>query len=680
MSQVSTGTVIIDSDYKIVNFSEAAAALYPGLHKGALCYKAFINRSVPCNNCPVMGGTLDDGASRDVLLPESHAESLLEVPLANGKTGYVLTFKLAGEKEQLTKRLAADADNLHVMSIINTLSGDVSDLYEVNIATKEVKVYRSAGKALGVIEEIKKAPHYATALETYIVQNVHPDDQDEMRQVAALSNICHVLEETESFFYHYRVLRKGELHYYYMKCTRIGTADSYASVILAFANEDASMDKSQLKKILQKEKQQELTSGLNGDERDELTGLYTARAFAYQAKKLLDAYPEDNFNVSISDIKNFELVNTMYGEAKGDELLKWLASFYQESYPEGVVGRYGIDQMVSIYKNPTLEQKVKSVSLFKHYLEKAPVPNVVVKFGVYENVDRSVAVGHMCARALLALNSIKRDFRRTFAKYSGPISQNQLRAQTYEARFSEALQKKEFVVWYQPKYDPYREEVVGAEALVRWLTPEGMIPPGEFLDVFESDGLIEKLDEYVFRTVCQQQRAWAEQGRQLMPVSVNVSRCSLFGQDIVGRYKKIIEECGVDPKYVPIEITESVALANLKIKPIADAFFEAGFHLHMDDFGSGRSSLNGLTVLHFDVVKLDKSLIDFIGNRSGELILNYTMALGKELGKQLVAEGVETESQLMFLKINGCDTIQGYYYSKPLPVEEYERKAYGKEE
>lgn len=541
MSQVSTGTVIIDSDYKIVNFSEAAAALYPGLHKGALCYKAFINRSVPCNNCPVMGGTLDDGAARDVLLPESHAESLLEVPLANGKTGYVLTFKLAGEKEQLTQRLAADAENMHIMGIINTLSGDVSDLYEVNIATREVKVYRSAGKALGVIEEIKKAPVYEAALEAYIAQNVHPDDMEEMRQVADLANIRHMLEDSESFFYHYRVLRDGEVHYYYMKCTRIGTADSYASVILAFANEDASINKSQLKKILQQERQQELVCEMWQDERDAITGLYTQRAFAYHAKKLLENNPEDTFNVSISDIKNFELVNTMYGEAKGNELLQWLANFYVEAYPDGIVGRYGIDQMVSIYKNPTLEQKVKAVSLFKHYLEKAPVPNVVVKFGVYENVDRNVAVAHMCARALLALNSIKRDFRRTFAKYSGPISQNQLRAQTYEARFSEAIQKKEFVVWYQPKYNPYNDKIVGAEALVRWQTPEGMIPPGEFLDVFESDGLIEKLDEYVFRTVCQQQKAWADMGRELLPVSVNVSRCSLFGQDIVGRYKKSLK-------------------------------------------------------------------------------------------------------------------------------------------
>ena len=677
MSQVSTGTVIIDSDYNIINYSEALAALYPGLHKGAQCYKAFLDRSMPCNNCPVMQGKQQNDVETDVLLPISHVESVLEVPLAEGKTGYVIVFRIAGEREQLAQRLAADADNMHIMSIINTLSGDVGDLYEVNLATREVKVYRSAGKALGVIEEIRKAPVYEAALEAYIAQNVHPDDKEEMRQVADLANIRHMLEESESFFYHYRILRAGEVHYYYMKCTRIGTADSYASVILAFANEDASVNKSQLKRILQQERQQELMYEMWQDERDTITGLYTQRAFAYHAKKLLENNPEDTFNVSISDIKNFELVNTLYGEAKGDELLQWLAKFYVEAYPNGIVGRYGIDQMVSIYKNPTLEQKVKAVTLFKHYLEKSPVPNVVVKFGVYENVDRNVAVAHMCARALLAVNSIKRDFRHTFAKYSGPISQHQLRAQTYEARFSEAIQNKEFVVWYQPKYNPYNEKIVGAEALVRWQTPEGMIPPGEFLDVFESDGLIEKLDEYVFRTVCQQQKAWADLGRKLLPVSVNVSRCSLFGQDIVGRYKRIIEECGIDPLYVPIEITESVALANLKIKPIADAFFDAGFRLHMDDFGSGRSSLNGLTVMHFDVVKLDKSLIDSIGNRSGELILNYTMALGKELGKRLVAEGVETESQLSFLKINGCDASQGYYFSKPLPVDEYERKAYG---
>ena len=138
----------------------------------------------------------------------------------------------------------------------------------------------------------------------------------------------------------------------------------------------------------------------------------------------------------------------------------------------------------------------------------------------------------------------------------------------------------------------------------------------------------------------------------MIPISVNVSRSSLFAHDIVENYKNIIDEYGLERKYVPIEITESVALENLKIKPIADAFTKAGFLLHMDDFGSGRSCLNGLNVLHFEAIKLDKSLIDFIGHKNGELVLSYTMALGKELGVQLVAEGVETASQMLFLKHN----------------------------
>ena len=209
---------------------------------------------------------------------------------------------------------------------------------------------------------------------------------------------------------------------------------------------------------------------------------------------------------------------------------------------------------------------------------------------------------------------------------------------------------------------------------MRWQTEKGIISPGEFLPVFEADGLIEQLDKYVFRHVCAQQKKWQDAGRAMIPISVNVSRSSLFAHDIVENYKNIIDEYGLERKYVPIEITESVALENLKIKPIADAFTKAGFLLPMDDFGSGRSCLNGLNVLHFEGITLDKSLIDFIGHKNGELVLSYTMALGKELGVQLVAEGVETASQMLFLKHKGCDIIQGFYYSKPLPADEFEAK------
>ena len=460
-----------------------------------------------------------------------------------------------------------------------------------------------------------------------------------------------------------------------MKCTRIGTADSYASVILAFANEDASVNKSQLKRILQQERQQELMYEMWQDERDTITGLYTQRAFAYHAKKLLENNPEEKFNVSISDIKNFELVNTLYGEAKGDELLQWLAKFYVEAYPNGIVGRYGIDQMVSIYKNPTLEQKVKAVTLFKHYLEKSPVPNVVVKFGVYENVDRNVAVAHMCARALLAVNSIKRDFRHTFAKYSGPISQHQLRAQTYEARFSEAIQNKEFVVWYQPKYNPYNEKIVGAEALVRWQKPDGtLISPGAFIPLFESDGLVVHLDEYVFENVCQFQKERMENKLPMVPISVNLSRVSILFNDVVEHYVDIVNQKQIPFECVPIELTESATLYSEKILEITDQLVKAGFKLHMDDFGSGYSSLTSLNELNFSTVKLDKSLIDYIDQARGKKIVQQVIDLGHGLDMKVVAEGVESKEQRDCLKEMHCDMIQGFYYSKPLKQEDFIEK------
>lgn len=259
-------------------------------------------------------------------------------------------------------------------------------------------------------------------------------------------------------------------------------------------------------------------------------------------------------------------------------------------------------------------------------------------------------------------------------KAQSHISQNQRISRIYEARFADALKKKEFILWYQPKYNAFTEKIVGAEALIRWQTSNGMISPGDFLEVFEEDGLIRPLDEYVFKEVCMFQKKRLENNHTLIPISVNISRKTLFEPGIVDTYKKIADSYGIDTKYVPIEITESVALTNKRIKPVADSFINSGFELQMDDFGSGESALNALNMMHFTVVKIDKSLIDFIGEKNGDLILNYAMALGKELGVQLVAEGVETVKQLEFLRKNNCDIIQGYYFSKPLPSDEFEAK------
>ena len=409
------------------------------------------------------------------------------------------------------------------------------------------------------------------------------------------------------------------------------------------------------------------------NEKDPVTGLYTLDAFMQHAQKLLQNDPNTRYDIFITRLKNYQFITTTYGEAETQKLLQSLADFLRANNSGGFVGRYSVDQFVSIIKKPTLENNLRFLRMQKVFLESLPIPNIILNYGIYRDVDHSSSVANMCSKALVALNSIK-DYRKIFAKYTDFGSQDQMKQQGFESGFNYALENKEFQVWYQPKYDAVTERIVGAEALVRWQSSHGIISPGEFLPIFEADGLIAELDLYVFRQVCQQQQKWLAEGRQLFPISVNISRNSLFGHKVVHKYKNIIDEYGIEPKFVPIEITESVALENIKIKPIADAFTSAGFLLHMDDFGSGRSSLNGLNVLNFEAVKLDKSLIDYIGQENGELILDHAIALGRELGIILVAEGVETADQLEFLKNKGCQVIQGFYYSKPLPLAEFEEK------
>ena len=530
MDGIALGTIIIDSDYNVVEYNQPVQKIIPNIAKNAKCYHALLGKDEPCSFCPVI-------RKQDcVALPESATESVLEITLPAGNKHHVLSFLINDQRHQ---------------PAINCLKYNL----------------------LGY-------------------------------------------------------------------CLNNPTASK--------PQEDHDLDRA--------------------------TGLYNMQAFLRHARKLLDDNPYDSFNLLISDIKNFQQITATYGEDKAQALLRGVAQLTQSCYSDGVVARYGVDQIVSLYKARSLDKQVQTVKYFKEFLQHTEIPNVIIKFGIYEDVDKGISVTHMCSKALLALNTIIHDFRRVFAKYDDNTSQKQLQAQKYEARFNKAIENEEFVIWYQPKYDTYTEKIVGAEALVRWQTEKGIISPGEFLPVFEADGLIEQLDKYVFRHVCAQQKKWQDAGRAMIPISVNVSRSSLFAHDIVENYKNIIDEYGLERKYVPIEITESVALENLKIKPIADAFTKAGFLLHMDDFGSGRSCLNGLNVLHFEAIKLDKSLIDFIGHKNGELVLSYTMALGKELGVQLVAEGVETASQMLFLKHKGCDIIQGFYYSKPLPADEFEAK------
>lgn len=410
-------------------------------------------------------------------------------------------------------------------------------------------------------------------------------------------------------------------------------------------------------------------------ENDELTGVYTRQAFFYHAKKLLKLKPDEKFHLVIADIRDFKLINSSYGEKMGDNILRYLAKVYTEMIKTGLVSRYGSDQFVCIAYGECDLSAETMMKLEKEIAGKAPIPNLMIKYGIYEDIDKSLPVSVICDRGFMAIRSIRDNYECSVAYYTEKMKQKQMRDRELENRFETAMSNGEFVAYFQPKYDVKTEKISGAESLVRWINPDGsMVMPGEFIPLYERDGLIVKLDEYIFRYVCEFQRERMERGQELLPISVNLSRASIHHSGVAERYMEIIKKNGIPFSCVPIELTETATLNRVVIRDFTERLVNAGFSIHMDDFGVGYSSLITLSELPFDTMKIDKSLIDGISQQKGRIVVLQGIILGHGLGMKVVAEGVESADQVELLREMECDDIQGFYYSRPLPKDEFIKK------
>lgn len=417
-------------------------------------------------------------------------------------------------------------------------------------------------------------------------------------------------------------------------------------------------------------KMRESTAMLSEIEFDGQTGLYTRQAFFHYACLMLNTNPEKSFQIVVLDIHNFKQVNSIYGENIGDDVIRYMAQELKRLIPNGLVSHYDGDSFA--FLEPVGRSINELEAVIRSILKHSPVRKLQIKCGVCLCDDLALPVSVFCNRAFLALNSIREEVNRSVATYDDPINQKFCREREMETSFEDAIQNQEFVVWYQPKYDVKTERLVGAEALVRWKKADGgVVSPGEFIPLFERDGLIVRLDEYVFRNVCQIQQLIMMEYGQTLPISVNLSRNSLHYPGVIERYARIVREFQLDPKLVPIELTESSGTNMVQIKDLAQKMVSLGFPLYMDDFGSGYSSISNLNALPFHMLKLDKSLVDYIGNSRGNQVLRHIISLAHGLGMDVLAEGVETLDQVQFLREVGCDIIQGFYFSRPLPEESF---------
>ena len=379
------------------------------------------------------------------------------------------------------------------------------------------------------------------------------------------------------------------------------------------------------------------------------------------------------------DLTNFNNINIAAGKNAGDQALIGLWDILDMEVQSGeYAGHVGEDLFIMFLQAPEREllvERLRRISEEVNANAKAlQIQGIHARYGIYY-LDKKESVEEAYSKAQIARKYVKTSKDQWFAFYDEMDHEKRKQLQRYEERFEEAMDAEEFEIWFQPKYSTSTGEIVGSEALVRWREQDGsLIPPGSFIPLFEQNGMIVRLDEYVFRQVCKHQAKWLREGRKVLPASINLSRASLYYSDIVDRYRMILEEFRLEAKYIQIEVTESAIEGKTDIRVLLEEFRSIGVQILMDDFGTGFSSLATLNMRCFDTLKLDKSLIDHIGDKNGETLLYYVINMGRQLGLHITAEGVENQMQLNYLQELQCDDIQGYLFAKPMPLDEFEKK------
>lgn len=416
---------------------------------------------------------------------------------------------------------------------------------------------------------------------------------------------------------------------------------------------------------------------------DMLTGIYNKTKFFETTRALLNRNPSETFALVRIDIEKFQLVNSFFGIQQGDELLRYIAGEIRKFAGQSTLISYGrIEADIFCICAPYQgEEKVLEfvrymrVRFGQYHLEFDIVPTI----GIYIIEDRTISMDGMYDRANLAAKQCKGNYIQNYAFYTAEMSDEIVKEQRIVNRMKNALENDEFVLYLQPKYGLQSNEMDGAEVLVRWARPSGgMVSPGEFIPVFERNGFIIKLDYYVWEKTCQLIAKWLAEGKNPEPVSVNISRVSLYNPKLVELICGLVEKYQIPPRLLQLELTESAYTSNPKvIKDMMERLQHAGFSILMDDFGSGYSSLNVLKDIAVDILKIDmKFLSDTDKQGRSENILASVVRMAKWLDMPVVAEGVERREQVEFLRSIGCEYVQGYYFAKPMPVEDYENLAF----
>ena len=412
-------------------------------------------------------------------------------------------------------------------------------------------------------------------------------------------------------------------------------------------------------------------------ERDKLTGLYNVEFFKKYAKQFDVSFPHLEKDMILVSINRYRLMNELYGKDISDKILittadKLASQILKNNSLLGIEGN-----KLLIYLEHHDNYDFLPLKLNEAIKESLNDINISFKIGVYPLVDPSINKDIVLDRTRLTLDSLDDNYTKSVAYFSQESQDKALHYEELLHAFDQALQEEQFKLYFQPKYNIQGDEptFTSAEVLIRWISPKfGFVSPGEFINLFEENGLIGKLDAYIMKKSAKYMASWKEKYNRYIPLSVNLSRVDIYKPNLVEEIIDYVDSNNIPREKYYIEITESAFVEDAKeVIPVIEKIRNSGFKIEIDDFGSGYSSFNALADLPFDILKIDMQFIRSMDkNPKVKDIIKMIINLAKMLNATTVAEGVETKEQYDFLKESGCDIIQGYYLSKPLPLGDFE--------
>lgn len=414
--------------------------------------------------------------------------------------------------------------------------------------------------------------------------------------------------------------------------------------------------------------------------KDEITGRANWQKFSMMGNELINrpGWWSSNYAALHIDINRFTLYNDYYGHEAGDGYLKYLAETLDlMSSAREICARRSSDKFVALWAYSDEAQLENRINEFFDLSQDGPNgSNVSLSIGIYRLSENDNDIVHAIDMAKMACRTISDAKSNTFAYFNEKLREAQTEEHELEKLMHAALEKDEFKLYLQPKHDVHTGALKGAEALVRWISPvKGFISPGRFIPLFEKNGFVAEMDNYILEQLCIFQKLRLDKGLKTVPISVNVSRVQLSNPKLAEEICAIVDKHKVPHKYIDLELTESACFDDMEILVnTMTSLKKMGFAVSMDDFGSGYSSLNLLKELPFDTLKIDGGFFKNVTNLNrANIVVKNIIGLAKSLNMNIVAEGIETEEQVKFLRTTECDLIQGYYYSKPISASDFEK-------